>query len=391
MTGHDPGPVTGIPGAGPVPRARRLPGLPGRVTPHGLARRSVGAPVLWLLGVSASAPMTTVAGGVIATYASTGVVAVPLSYLLLAAALWLFAVGYTRRSAALPHAATFAALLTHGLGRTVGAGGAAVALLAYNAVQLALYGLLGATAAGRFGGPWWAWALLAWAVVAVIGMRGLNLGAPVITAVLACELTMIVVVDVVGLTHPAHTDAGSWWAPWRPDLLATAGVGGLIAFGVAGFLGFETTAAYAEEARTPSSVPRATTASLVFLGIFYAISAWVPAVAVGPDRIAAVAADPGSGIPFSLLATHLGPLGPDAAAAGIALLVMSVLGAMIALHQVVARYLYALGREHVLPARLATISTPPGADAATRTPTPATAMMAVDGGPDAQACPPPPR
>lgn len=50
------------------------------------------------------------------------------------------------------------ALLATGLGRTTAISGAAVALLAYNSIQIALYGLLGATASGLLGGPWWAWA-----------------------------------------------------------------------------------------------------------------------------------------------------------------------------------------------------------------------------------------
>ena len=129
------------------------------------------------------------------------------------------------------------------------------------------------------------WALVAWAVVAVIGYRGVTLGAPVVAAVLVLELGMIVLFDVTSFTHPAHTDIGAWLAPWRPDLLAVDGVGGVLAFGVAAFLGFETTAAFGEEARTEHSVGRATGTCLAFLGVFYAISAWALVVAVGPDHI----------------------------------------------------------------------------------------------------------
>ena len=215
--------------------------------------------------------MTVLAGGVVATFAATGVIAVPLSFPLLAAALGLFVIGYTRLARDVPHAATFAALLTHGLGRAAGTAAAFVAVLSYNSVQIALYGLLGATAAGQLGGPWWAWALLAWAAVAAIGYRGVTLGAPVVAIVLALELGMIALFDVTALTHPAHTDIGAWLAPWRPDLLAVDGVGGVLAFGVAAFLGFETTAAFGEEARTEHSVGRATGTCLAFLGIFYGI------------------------------------------------------------------------------------------------------------------------
>jgi len=47
-----------------------------------------------------------------------------------------------------------------------------------------------------------------------------------------------------------------------------------------------------------------------------------------------------------------------AATAGVTLLAGSVLGAMIALHQVVARYLYALGRGRVVPRALSFVSSP---------------------------------
>jgi len=123
---HHIDPATGGPVTGPAARTapRHQPegdpasfvvmgwGGPGGITPYGLARRSLGSQVLWLFGVSASAPMTVLAGGTVATFAATGVIAVPLSFPLLAVALGLFAIGYTRLARDVPHAATFAALLT---------------------------------------------------------------------------------------------------------------------------------------------------------------------------------------------------------------------------------------------------------------------------------------
>ena len=319
-------------------------------TPHGLARRSIAPAGLWVFGVSASAPMTVLAGGVVATYAATtGVVAVPLSYVVLTAVLLLFAIGYAALARQAPHAATFVALLATGLGRTTAVAGAAVALLGYNAIQIALYGLVGATAAGLLGGPWWAWALAAWTVVAALGILGVSLNARVVAAVLVCEIALITTFDVVGLTHPANPAPATLLAPWRPDLFLVDGVGGVLAFGIAGFIGFETITSFGEEIRDPNALPRTLYTTLTFLGVFYGVSSWALAVAVGPDRIAALARDPDSGIPFSVLGAHLGPL---VAAAGLTLLGLSIVGAMISFHAVVGRYLYALGREGVLPARL---------------------------------------
>jgi len=72
---------------------------------------------------------------------------------------------------------------------------------------------------GPLGGAWWGWALVAWAVVAVIGYRGVTLGASVVAVVLVLELGMIVLFDVTALTHPAQTDVGAWLQPWRLGLL----------------------------------------------------------------------------------------------------------------------------------------------------------------------------
>lgn len=315
-------------------------------TPHGLARRSVGPAGLWVFGVSASAPMTVLAGGVVATYATTGVIAVPLSFPILTVALLGFAVGYVDLARRAPHAASFVAVLAAGLGRVPAVAGGAVALLGYNAIQIGLYGLLGATAAALLGGPWWGWALLAWVVVAGLGIRNVNLNARVVATVLTAELAVILAFDVVALTHPA--DPAAVWAPWQPDLLLVDGVGGALAFGIAAFIGFEAVTSFAEETRDPARLPRTVYTTVVFLGILYAMSSWALAVTVGPDRIVEVARDPGSGIPFSILATHLGPI---VATAGLALLGLSIVGAMVSFHQVIGRYLYALGREGVLPGR----------------------------------------
>ena len=83
----------------------------------GLARRSVGVGGLWFFAVSASAPMTALVGGVVTSYGHTGVVGMPVSFLLLTAVLWLLTVGYVAMNRYVAHAAPFYALLALGLGR----------------------------------------------------------------------------------------------------------------------------------------------------------------------------------------------------------------------------------------------------------------------------------
>src|SRR5437773_1795636 len=134
------------------PRRSHLPwGASPMTAPSGLARKSIGTGGLFFFCVGASSPMAALAGGFVQTYAGTGVIGVPLSFVLLAVALGFFTVGYVAMTRYVPHAATFYALLARGLGRTWGMAGGTVALVSYNSIQICLYGLLGAVVSGAFG------------------------------------------------------------------------------------------------------------------------------------------------------------------------------------------------------------------------------------------------
>ncbi len=318
---------------------------------HGLARKSVGATAMWFFAVGASSPMTVLAGGIIATYAATGVVGVPLSFLLLAAALTLLSVGYVAMSRHQGHAATFYALLSHGLGRPTGVAGGAVALVAYNAIQISLYGLVGVTLAGQLGGLWWQWAGAVWLVVTALGLLHVSINARVLAFALLTELSLIALLDLGALTDPA---AKISFDPLMPDNLFVSGVGGVFALGMAAFVGYESGPAYAEEARGPRTVSLATFAAVIFLGIFYAFSAWSLSVATGPDQVVAATRDPAAGLPFSILESAYGPAyGPPLGDLATVLLVTSIGAAMLSFHNTIARYIYGLARERVLPPALA--------------------------------------
>lgn len=319
----------------------------------GLDRGSLTSWGMTFFTVSASAPMTVIAGAVVATYAVTGVTGVPLSFLVLMVALWPFTVGYTAMGRHLSHAGVFYAFLARGLGRVAGVAGGLLALLAYNAIQICLYGLLGASMTAFIpsaGLPWWCWALIAWAVVGILGVLHINLNARVLAVLLVAEVIMIVLFDLAGFSHPAGGHVSL--AGLSPGNLMTAGIGGVLAFGIASFVGYESGLAYSEEARGTGPITRATFASLIFLGVLYAVSSLAMSVTEGPQGVVDAARNPESGLPFSVISSSYG--GPVATFANL-LLITSILGAMISFHNTVARYLYALGRERVLPVALGRI------------------------------------
>jgi amino acid transporter len=302
------------------------------------------------LGVGASSPMTVLAGGIIATYAATGVVGTPLSFLVLGAAVGLLLVGYVAMARHVRHAASFYAIVAVGINGVWGVAAGAVAVVSYYAVQISLYGLFGFFVARAIGGPWWLWAAAAWVLVAVVGVLNLAVNAKVLAVLLVAEIVVIAVLDWTGFRNPAGGAVS--FAPLAPSALAVNGVGGVFALGFAALIGPETVTAYGEEARESSAVARAVFASVAFVTVFYTLSAWAVAVAAGPDQIADKARDPKAGLPFSVLDAAYGR-----GVSGLAtlLLITSVFAAMLSFHTCAARYVYALARERVLPVALARV------------------------------------
>jgi amino acid transporter len=322
-----------------------------------LRRRRLGVGDLVFFTVAASAPLTVLGGGVTTTFAVTGNAAVPLSFIVLAVALGLFAVGYAAMSRYVANAGAFYSYLSQGLGRAAGVGGAFVALVTYNGIQIGLYGLFGASLAGfaaaTFGIDlaWWIWALLALVVVGLLGVLRVDLNARVLAVMLTLECIAVALYDIGAFGHPAA--GASFVAGWDPSQLFVPGVGAVFALGIAAFTGFESGAIYSEECRDPQrTVARATYVALIFTGLFYAVSAWAMTVNVGAPNLQQAATENGPGLVFGALAEHWGAVVSDIANV---LFLTSVFAALLSFHNAVARYLFALGRERVLPEFLDTV------------------------------------
>ena len=316
-------------------------------------RRRLGVASVTLMIIAASAPLTVLAGGVTTTFAVTGLLGVPLSYLVLGAVLAVFAVGYAAMSRHVTNAGAFYAYVSQGISRPAGVGVSLVALMAYNLMQVGIYGLFGFTVssllAERFGldVPWWIPVLACIAVVAVLGVNRVDLSAKVLGALVALEFLVVLVYDIAAF---AVAPEGLTAEPLAPTSLLMPGVGAVLSFGIAAFMGFESAAIYGEEAKDPHrTIPRATYTAVGVIAVFYAVSAWAMAVGVGPSQVTAVAGEQGPGLVFAFLGERLGVLVADIAQL---LFVTSLFAALVSFHNAVARYFFSLGRERVLPAWL---------------------------------------
>lgn len=315
-----------------------------------LSHRRLGVGSLVFMIIAASAPLTVLAGGVPSSFGVTGVLGVPLGYLVLGGVLALFAVGYGAMSASIHNAGAFYAYITAGLGVRQGIGASILALVSYNAMQVGLYGLFGFSLSSALSAlvgldlPWFVSAVIGWVIVGAMGMSRVDLSAKAIAVLVALEFLVVAIVDVLSLVVAPESVST---AALQPSAMLVPGIGAMLAFGVAAFMGFESGAVYAEETRDPQrSVSRATFIAVSIIAVFYAFSSWALSVGIGPSKILDESAAQGPDLVFAFLTAHAPAYFADVANI---LFITSLLAALSAFHNAAARYFFALGRTGVIP------------------------------------------
>jgi amino acid transporter len=315
-----------------------------------LARDRLGIPSVLAFILAGVAPLTVAAGVIPSAYSTTGLTGIPAAFIVIAVTLALFATGYMAMARHITNAGAFYAFIARGLGRIPGTAAALVALLAYSFLQVALYGAFGPAAASLAAAHlgvhalWWEWALGAWAVITVLGLLRVDITGKVLGALTAAEIVVIVAETVSGLASPVGGHLS--FATLSPSALTSAGFGtfGVLAVvAVLGFTGFKQAPVLAEEAKHPRrTIPVTTYLALGVIGVVYAAAAWAMAAHAGEGHVVAAAAAQGPGLLFGL-----GSGGLSQAAQW--LFLSSLFAAMLAFHNCVWRYAFALGREGVLP------------------------------------------
>ncbi|MCB1274122.1 MAG: APC family permease [Leucobacter sp.] len=300
--------------------------------------------------IAASAPLTAVAGGVTTSFAVTESLGVPLGFLVIAAILVVFSVGYTAMSRYVTNAGAFYAYIAQGISRSFGVGGSLIALVSYNAMQVGIYGLFGfqlsmfLEAKFGFASPWWLWVILCIIVVGLLGINKIDLSAKVLGILVALEFVVVIIFDIVALTTAPE---GVTAQTFNPAELFGPSLGIVLVFGVAAFMGFEGAAIYGEEAKDPKrTVSRATYLAVAIIGVFYAFSAWAFSIGIGPSQIVPKSQEFGPDLMFVFMGDHVSVIFVDIMNI---LFITSLFAALQSFHNAVARYFFSLGREGVLP------------------------------------------
>jgi amino acid transporter len=329
--------------------ARNAPVAPGSVT-AALAHDRLGIPSVAYFVLAGVAPLTVTAGVVTTAYAITGVTSIPAAFVLVAVVLCVFSVGYVAMARHISNAGAFYAFISRGLGREAGVASALIAFVAYNLLQVGLYGMFGPTLESfiqqkaNVDIKWWIYALAAWAVVTVLGLIRVDLSGKVLGFLLTIELIVIVALSIYGGVHPAGNHVS--FHTLNPADLTKGGIGAALAVAVLGYVGFEQSPVYAEEAKNAKrTIPVATYLSLILIMVVYAGASWVMAEHYGDSKIAAVAGQQGPGTLFGMGDDFLNN-------AGQVLFMTSLFAAALAFHNACWRYAFSLGREQVLPVTL---------------------------------------
>ncbi|MEV8515046.1 APC family permease [Dactylosporangium sp. NPDC051484] len=323
------------------------------VVSQALARDRLGVPSVIMFALTAAAPLMVVGALVSTGWGVVGTTGFPLAFLIIAAILAVFSFGYVAMSRHITNAGAFYSYIAQGLGRPFGVGGAMVALVAYNLLQVGLYGAFGAFLSQFLADKagvnidWWVLCLVLWLFVAVLGLLRVDVNSKVLMVLLGAELIVVTIFDFIFLSHPAGGSVS--FEPWTWGALKDA-AGPAFAVAVTAFVGFEAAPVFAEEARSKNrTVATATFLGLAVMVVSYAITSWAASVSIGVDSTVKAAQDTlDSGGPF--FPTLVAQGGAWAGDVGTVLLITSIAAAALSYHNTTARYAFALGRERVLPA-----------------------------------------
>ena len=317
-----------------------------------LQRGALGVGAIVFFVVAAAAPLTVMAGIAPIGIKAAGIGA-PAAYLIAGVVLLVFAIAFTTMSRYIHNAGAFYSYISRGLGKSTGLGAASLAVFSYNAIQIGLYGAFGyfasLTAKSLTGidVPWWLWAGLGMVVVWFLGYRSIHGGARILGVLLLAETGILVV--LAGAVLWQGGAEGLRLDSFAPSNVLTGGMGPVLALAFGAFIGFEATAIYREEARRPDrTIPLATYVAVGFLGLFYAFMAWMIVQAFGSKAVDVASSDPAS-MYFTAMTDYVGSWATTVMRI---LIVTSNFAALLAFHNAITRYVYALSSEGVLPRRL---------------------------------------
>lgn len=329
-------------------------------TVHRLKPNAIGLLGVVFMAVATAAPITAMTGNVPFMVSAGNGIGAPASYLVAMAVLAIFAVGFTTMAKHITSTGAFYGFISYGLGRTVGLASGLLATFAYVVFEPALIGIFSVFATTTLNDqtgmdiPWWAFAIVMLLVNATGTWFGVSVAEKLLVVLLATEVTVLAAMAISVAAHGGGPH-GFTFGPINPVNAfqgTSAGLGLFFAFW--SWVGFESTAMYGEESRDPKKIiPKATMISVLGVGVFYVFVSWMAIIGNGEtEAVAAASSSNPLALFFNPTERYVGHWAVDVMQW---LMITGSLACGMAFHNCAARYMYALGREGVLPSLQRTI------------------------------------
>ncbi|WP_396667340.1 APC family permease [Microbacterium sp. R86528] len=318
---------------------------------------SLGVTAIVFMVVAAASPLTVIGGAAPLGILIGNGIGFPSLYAISAVILLLFSVGLAAMTRHVPKPGAFFTYVGYGLGRSTGLASAWLAMLTYTTIQVSVHAYVGyilSITLESLGGPvvpWWVFSLTVIALVGILGFRHIDLSSKVLGVLLVAEVGIVIALVIAVVATGG--EEGLSLAPFEPANVVSGSPGVGLMFAIAAFIGFEATAIFRDEAKDPDkTIPRATYAAVIGIGIFYTVSSWALIMAWGPNGVIdVVAEDPGTFI-ITTMARYLGVIGE----VGVnILLITAMFACVLSFHNVVTRYQHSMANAGVLPDRLANV------------------------------------
>jgi amino acid transporter len=309
--------------------------------------------VVFLL-IAAASPMASMVANVPLALVYGNGVSLPAMFFISMIVMLCFSVGYAAMSRRVVNTGAFYTYVARGIGPAPAISAAYLAVVSYTALSLGNAGAFGyfAHVVLHTAGVEVAWewpSALALLVVAALGYRSAALSARVVAVLLLVEFVALFTMNGGILVHKKV--AALPLASLSPHEFMAGSIGIGLVFALTSFTGFETGALYGEETADPRrSVARATYITVLVIGVFYIVTSWLVVGAVGATNARAQASHHLGLLLFQIATDNVSPLLADVMGV---LMCTGMLASMLAVHNAASRYLFALGRDRVLPSVLA--------------------------------------
>jgi putrescine importer len=310
---------------------------------EGHLKRVLGVPALVLFGLVYMVPLTVFTTLGIVTQMTGGRLSV--AYLVTLAAMVFTARSYARMSAAYPVAGSAYAYTQRTFGAPIGFLAGWSLLLDYLFLPMLNYLVIGIYMSAAIPSvPPWVWILLSIAVVTVLNVVGIVSVARANFVLLAVQIIFILVFVVMAFVATSKLGNVNFMAPFTGD--GTVSGWSPIFAGAAilclSFLGFDAVSTLSEEAKDPTrSVPKAIMIATLSAGLIFIVLSFVSQIVFPSNQFA----DVDAGSTDVMLAAGGQFLNVFFTAAYVA----GCIGSALTSQASVARILFAMGRDGILP------------------------------------------